>query len=99
MFPVYRSIHIDHWLIKIKLATVVAGFAVVFTAVLPGEHEKIVVKKLLDSNLEERKLLPKDLEARLINQLNHANIIEFKRICLDRYALLMDNVTCSGYAF
>jgi serine/threonine protein kinase len=52
-----------------------------------------VVKKLLDSNLEARKLLLK--EARLINQLNHANIVEFKGICIDRYqrhALLMEYV-------
>jgi serine/threonine protein kinase len=58
-----------------------------------GEHENIVVKKLLDSSLEARKLLLK--EARLINQLNHANIVEFKGICLDRYqryALLMEYV-------
>jgi serine/threonine protein kinase len=58
-----------------------------------GEHENIVVKKLLDSSLEARKLLLK--EARLINQLNHANIVEFKGICLNRYqryALLMEYV-------
>ena len=48
-----------------------------------GEHENFAVKKLLDSSLETRKLLLR--EARLINQLNHANIVEFKGICLDRY--------------
>jgi hypothetical protein len=47
-----------------------------------GEHENIVVKKLLDSCLEARKLLLK--EARLINQLNHANIVEFQKYSTSR---------------
>jgi serine/threonine protein kinase len=57
---------------------------------LPDEHENIVVKKLLDSSPEARKLLLK--EARLISELNHANIVKFKGICLDRYALLIEYV-------
>ena len=66
------------------------GFAVVFTAMLPGEHKKFAVKKLLDSSNEARKALIK--EVRLIHKLNHANIVQFKGICLDRYAVLMEYV-------
>ena len=67
------------------------GFSVVFTAMLPGNYKKkIVVKKLLDSSDEARKSLVK--EARIINQLNHANIVQFKGICLDRYAVLLEYV-------
>lgn len=66
------------------------GFSLVFTAILPGEREKIVVKKLLDTTDEARKSLIK--EARLIQKLNHANVVAFKGICLDRYAILMEYV-------
>ena len=60
-----------------------------FTTMLPSEYKKkIFVKKLLDSSAEARKSLVK--EARIINQLNHANIVQFKGICLDQYAVLLE---------
>lgn len=66
------------------------GLAAVFTAVLPANNEKIVVKKYLDSDETTKKMLLK--EARLLRTLNHANIVELKGICVDQFAILLEYV-------
>ncbi|CAB4019764.1 Tyrosine- kinase SPK-1 [Paramuricea clavata] len=66
------------------------GFAVVFTAKLPDNGAKIVVKKLLASDNEARKSLVK--EARLLSKLQHPNVVRFEGVCLDKYAVLLEYV-------
>ena len=67
------------------------GFTVIFTARLSSSDlAKIVVKKLLASDKEARKALVK--EAWIINKLRHPNGVEFKGICTDKYALLLEYV-------
>ncbi len=67
------------------------GFTVIFTArLLSSDSAKIVVKKLLASDKEARKALVK--EAWIINKLWHPNGVEFKGICTDKYALLLEYV-------
>ena len=66
------------------------GFAVVFTAKLPDNGKQIVVKKLLATDNEAKKSLFK--EARLLSKLQHPNVVEFKGVCLDKYALLLEYI-------
>ena len=66
------------------------GFAVVFTAKLPENGKQIVVKKLLAINNEAKKSLVK--EARLLSKLQHPNVVEFKGVCLDKYAVLLEYI-------
>ena len=65
----------------------VGAFAVVFTAKLP-EKSKVVVKKLISADEETKKSLIK--EARLLQNLRHANVVEFKGICTDQLSLLLE---------
>ena len=67
----------------------VGAFAVVFTAKLP-DKSKVVVKKLISVDEETKKSLIK--EARLLQKLRHANIVEFKGICTDQLSLLLEYV-------
>ena len=62
-------------------------FAVVFTAKLP-DKSKVVVKKLISADEETKKSLIK--EARLLQNLRHANVVEFKGICTDQLSLLLE---------
>lgn len=66
------------------------GFAVVFSAKLPENGKQIVVKKLLATNNEAKKSLVK--EARLLSKLQHPNVVEFKGVCLDKYAVLLEYI-------
>ena len=66
------------------------GFAVVFTAKLPDKGKQIVVKKLLATDNEVKKSLVK--EAQLLNKLQHPNVVKFKGVCLDKYALLLEYI-------
>ena len=66
------------------------GFAVVFTAKLPDNGKQIVVKKLLATDKEAKKSLVK--EARLLSMLQHPNVVEFKGVCLHKYALLLEYI-------
>ena len=68
----------------------IGGFAVVFTAKLPENDRTFVVKKLLDSSHEGRQSLVK--EARLLSKLHHVNVVQFKGICVDQYALILEHV-------
>ena len=65
----------------------VGAFAVVFTAKLP-DKSKVVVKKLISADEETKKSLIK--EARLLQNLRHANVVEFKGICTDQLSLLLE---------
>ena len=65
----------------------VGAFAVVFTAKLP-DKSKVVVKKLISGDEESKKSLVK--EARLLQNLRHANVVEFKGICTDQLSLLLE---------
>ncbi len=68
------------------------GFSTIFTAEIPSCHQKVVVKKLFGAGDEEetrRKMLK---EAKLLNNLVHRNIVEFKGVCDDEYALLLEYV-------
>jgi serine/threonine protein kinase len=66
------------------------GFAAVFTAVIPGKKEKVVVKRHLDSDEGSKKTLVK--EARLLHGLNHPNVVGFKGVCTDQLAILLEYV-------
>ena len=66
------------------------GFAVVFTAKLPENGKQIVVKKLLATNNEAKKSLVK--EARLLSKLQHPNVVGFKGVYLDKYAVLLEYI-------
>ena len=59
-------------------------------AEFPCGGEKVVVKKFLLNEDEEetRRLVLK--EAKLLNSLTHPNIVKFKGICNDHYALLLE---------
>ena len=65
----------------------VGAFAVVFTAKLP-DKSKVVVKKWISADEETKKSLIK--EARLLQNLRHANVVEFKGICTDQLSLLLE---------
>ena len=64
----------------------VAAFAVVFTAKLPDKSK--VVRKWMSADEETKKSLIK--EARLLQNLRHANVVEFKGICTDQLSLLLE---------
>ena len=64
------------------------GFSSVFTVKLPESGEKVAVKKFLGNDQIDAKILMK--EAELLNKLRHQNIVEFKGICKDTYALLLE---------
>ena len=66
------------------------GFSSVFTAELPQSGEKVAVKKFLGNDQIDAKILLK--EAKLLNSLRHPNIVAFKGICKDNYALLLEFV-------
>ena len=66
------------------------GFSSVFTAELPQTGEKVAVKKFLGNDQIDGKILIK--EAKLLNSLQHPNIVAFKGICKDKYALLLEFV-------
>ena len=48
------------------------------------------MKKLLASDNEARKSLVK--EARLLSKLQHPNVVRFKGVCLDKFAVLLEYV-------
>ena len=73
-----------------KDVIVEGGFPVVFTAKLPENRNQIVVKKLLATNNDAKKSLVK--EARLLSKLQHPNVVEFKSVCLDKYAVLLEYI-------
>ena len=56
----------------------------------PENGKQIVVKKLLATNNEAKKSLVK--EARLLSKLQHPNVVEFKGMCLDKYAVLLEYI-------
>jgi len=68
------------------------SFASVFTGVVKrGEHtERLVVKKLLKSDNEEKRNFFK--EAKLLHSLKHANIVEIKGVCNVPPALILEYV-------
>ena len=63
------------------------AFAVVFTAELP-DKSKVVVKMWISADKETKKSLIK--EARLLQNLRHANVVEFNGICTDQLSLLLE---------
>ena len=65
----------------------VGAFAVVFPAKLPDES-KVVVKVWISADKETKKSLIK--EARLLQNLRHANVVEFKGVCTDQLSLLLE---------
>ena len=65
----------------------VGAFAVVFPAKLPDES-KVVVKNWISADKETKKSLIK--EARLLQNLCHANVVKFKGICTDQLSLLLE---------
>ena len=64
----------------------VCAFAVVFTAKLSDKSK--VVRKWMSADEESKKSLIK--EARLLQNLRHANVVEFKGICTDQLSLLLE---------
>lgn len=62
------------------------GFSSVFTAEFPSGGGKVAIKKFLGVDEENRRILVK--EAKLLNSLQHRNIVGFKGVCDDQYALL-----------
>ena len=61
-----------------------------FTAEFPTSGEKVAVKKFIgDEEIDERILIK---EAKLLNSLEHKNIVGFKGVCVDQYALLLEFV-------
>jgi serine/threonine protein kinase len=62
------------------------AFGAVFTA--NYHNSKVVVKKLLGSDQNERKRFLK--EARLLNGFNNKNIVEFKGICSSPMAIMLE---------
>ena len=65
----------------------VGAFAVVFRAKLTDES-KVVVKNLISADKETKKSLIK--EARFLQNLRDANVVEFKGICTDQLSLLLE---------
>ena len=65
----------------------VGAFAVVFPAKLPDES-KVVVKNWISADKDTKKFLIK--EARLLQNLRHTNVVEFKGICTDQLSLLLE---------
>ena len=62
-----------------------------FGAVFSADNEcgqKIVIKKMLSQDLEDRKTFIK--EARILQSLRHSNIVEFKGICMNPLALVLE---------
>ena len=50
--------------------------------------EKVVVKKLLGEDILDKKTFVK--EARIIQELKHPNIVKFKGICNNPFALILE---------
>ena len=50
--------------------------------------EKVVVKKLLGEDILDKKMFVK--EARIIQELKHPNIVKFKGICNNPFALILE---------
>ena len=53
-----------------------------------ADKSKVVVKKLISADEETKKSLIK--EARLLQNLRYANVVEFKGICTDQLSLLLE---------
>ena len=66
------------------------GFATVFTACVPDENIKVVVKKYLRSDSIAKKIVLK--EAHLLSTLNHPNVVHLEGICPDQFAILLEYV-------
>ena len=71
------------------------NYGAVFTADWPGNGaerpaEKLAVKKMLGENILDEKNFVK--EARIIQNLKHPNIIQFKGICSNPFALILEYV-------
>lgn len=70
------------------------GYGAVFTADWPGngnaQAEKLVVKKMLGEDITDKKNFVK--EARMLKNLNHTNIVKFKGICSNPFALILEYV-------
>ena len=68
------------------------GYGAVFTADWPGngnaKAEKLVVKKMLGEDITDKKNFVK--EARMLKNLNHPNIVKFKGICSNPFALILE---------
>ena len=52
--------------------------------------EKVVVKKILSEDILDKKTFIK--EARILQELKHSNIVEFKGICNSPFALILEYV-------
>ena len=65
----------------------VGALAVVFPAKLPDES-KVVVKNWISADKETKKSLIKEVQ--LLQNLCHANVVEFKGICTDQLSLLLE---------
>ena len=61
-----------------------------FTAEFPTSGEKVAVKKFIGHEHTDERILIK--EAKLLNSLQHKNIVGFKGVCIDQYALLLEFV-------
>ena len=61
-----------------------------FTAEFPTSEEKVAVKKFIGHEDIDERILIKD--AKLLNSLQHKNIVGFKGVCIDQYALLLEFV-------
>lgn len=66
------------------------GYASVFTAEVALSGEKVAVKKFIGLDEESQKILVK--EAKLLNSLQHPNIVGFKGVCDDQHAILLEYV-------
>ena len=68
-------------------------YGAVFTADYPFTKgpEKVVVKKMLGEDLQDKKTFVK--EARILEGLKHQNIVRFKGICNNPFALVLERAT------
>ena len=75
------------------------AYGEVFTADVPFERkngeanatvEKVVVKKMLSDDVLDKKTFIK--EARILQRLKHPNIVDFKGICNNPFALVLQYV-------
>ena len=71
------------------------AYGVVFTADFPTHGvdkrpEKVVVKKMLGEDLQDMKNFVK--EARILQALKHANVVHFKGICKNPFALVLEHL-------
>lgn len=68
------------------------GFAAVFTAETPIDKEKIVVNKFFDECDDDKTRRKLVKEAKLLNKLDHPNLVRLKGLCSDQNAILLEYV-------